>query len=535
LVAHNDDVKALNVFVLVPILRQRTNDIVCKKFKGGAIMEANYIKANYIQLNSPQFNVLSSKQIEELHFASIQILENTGVTVDSEDAISLLGDAGANVSNPKRVKIPYRLVEQALRTTPKNVTLYTREGRPYIFLNGTHTYFGGVPDCYDILDPYTRKRRPCFAEDVASLVRLIDFLPNITWLQTGGVAHGLPGELSEKVVHILCVLNTSKPVVGSAISATSLKSMLEICSIISGGLEELKARPFFCNSVEPITPLVHGKDAIEMSLLCAEIGIPNVIYSMLMAGATSPATFAGTLAVANAEILSHLVVVQLKNPGAPVIYGGEPNIMDMRTMTFPYGAPELSLHTACLTELCHYYKLPMFGIAGATDAKIIGAEAGAEVMHQCLMSSLSGADLVHGAGLMDHCTMISPELIVLTDETIDMLKVSMGGVEINDQTLALDLIDKVGPGGNYLAEPHTVKHFRKFWVPRFMDRTQWNASLSTNAVTHCEDLVNNKTKEIMDTHIPRPLAEDIVREIRKIEESWFKELKLPYEYPKRQA
>ena len=147
--------------------------------------------------------------------------------------------------------------------------------------------------------------------------------------------------------------------------------------------------------------MVQEREALEMSLICAELGIPNIVFNMLMAGATSPATFAGTLAVANAELLSHLTVIQLKKPGSPVIYGGEPNIMDMRTSIFTYGAPELCLLSACLTELTHFYGLPMFGTAGTTDAKVIGAQAGIEVMHQVLTSALSGADLVHDVGLMD--------------------------------------------------------------------------------------------------------------------------------------
>jgi trimethylamine--corrinoid protein Co-methyltransferase len=259
---------------------------------------------------------------------------------------------------------------------------------------------------------------------------------------------------------------------------------------------------------------------------------------MLMAGATSPATFAGTLAVANAEVLSHIVVVQLKNPGAPVIYGAEPNIMDMTTMTFPHGAPELCLLCACFTEMAHYYKLPMFGTAGAIDAKIVGAEAGAQVMYQCLMSALSGADFIHDVGLMDHANMVSTELIVLTDEILDMVKVSMGGVVVNDETLVVDMIDRVGPGGNYLAEDHTLEHFRNFWVPRFMDRSQLGAefnSESVRSVTHCEDLVNEKTREILETHEPQPLSEDLVKEVRKLEESWFEEFGMKYEYPKKES
>jgi len=250
-----------------------------------------------------------------------------------------------------------------------------------------------------------------------------------------------------------------------------------------------------------------------------------------MAGATSPATFAGTLAIANAEILSHLAVVQLKNPGAPVIYGAMPNIMDMRTSIYPYGTPELNLLNACLTELCHYHGLPMWGTAGCTDAKVIGAQAGAELMFQCLASLLSGADLVHDTGLMDHATMISPELIVLMDEIIDMVKVFMEGIEISEKTLAADLIDSVGPGGSFIAEDHTLEHFRSFWVPTVLDRTRLAPESGGKGIAHCEDLIRERTKKILESHRPEPLPDELVREIKKVEKSWFDGLGLPHEYP----
>ncbi len=451
--------------------------------------------------------------------------------MDSEEAVGLLKDAGASVSEGRRVRIPESIVEKALRTAPKQVTLYTRNGEPYIYLDRTRTYFGAIPDCPDVLDPHSRTRRPCYAKDTASLVRLIDYLPNITWVLTAGWAKGVPGEISDKVSLVQTILNTSKPLGCCINNASNLKSMLDVCSIVAGSLEDLKARPFFYSTVEPVTPLVHGRDALEKSLLCSEMGIPNVIYSMPMAGATSPATFAGTLAMANAEILSHLVVVQLKNPGAPVIYGAMPNIMDMTTSIYPYGTPELNLLNACLTELSHYHELPMWGTAGCTDAKVIGAQAGAELMFQCLASTLSGADFVHDTGLMDHATMISPELIVLMDEIIDMVRIFIGGIEISDQTLALDLIDSVGPGGSYIAEDHTLEHFRSFWVPRVLDRTRLTPDIHVKSGKHCEDLLNEKTRKILDTHIPEPLSDEVVREIKKVERSWFSELGLGYEYP----
>jgi len=476
-----------------------------------------------------QFRILSDKQVEELHFATLQILERTGVTFECEEALTILGNAGADVSNPKAVKIPSYMVDQALRTAPKIITLYTREGEPAIVLNRmTGTHFGAKTDLPDFLDPNTKKRRGSYISDIADMARLIDALPNIEWSYTSGSNRTLPGSIADKVGLLQVVLNSSKPVIYETTDAESLREAISLCSIVAGGEEQLRRKPFFGSSCEPVSPLVQGKTAMEKSLLCAEKGLPIVVYSMPMTGATVPATFAGCLAVANAEVLSQLVVLQLKNPGAPVIYGSIPSIMDMKTTIFSYGAPEMSLMVGALTDLCHYYKLPMFGTAGAADAGVLGIQATAEITYQLLVSALSGADLVHNAGMLYHATVLSPELLVLVNEVVDMVNVLLGGVEVNKETLALDIIDRLGPGSNYLSESHTLKHFRKFWVPKTFDRSMTRGKDTKD----CEQLLNQRTIEILETHKPKSLPEDLIKELKKVEKTWFDGVGLKYEYPR---
>ena len=487
------------------------------------------MRANYVQYGSPQFDILSDKQIEELHFATLQILERTGVTFECQEAIDILGDAGADVSDPNRVRIPSYMVEQALRTAPKMITLYTRDGEPAIVLNGqTGSHFGAVPDCPEYLDPYTRKGRTCYVEDIADMVRLIDALPNIEFLSTSSHHLTLPGSVTDKVSLLQVILNSSKPVIANNIDASSLKETVDLCSIVAGSEEQLRKKPFFTVLSEPVSPLMQGKDAMEKSLLCAEKGIPVIVQDMAMAGATTPATFPGCLVIANAEVLSQLVVLQLRNPGTPVIFGSIPSIMDMRTMIYSYGAPEMSLLVAALTELSHYYKLPIYGTAGCTDVDMIGVQVAAEATYQMLISSLSGQDLVHNVGLMYCARMISPELSVLGNEIIDMVKVLMGGIEINDETLPLDLIERLGPKSNYLREDHTFKHFRKFWVPTIFNRP----FIMKKGIKECEELLKERTIEILKTHQPKPLSDEVLKELKKVEANWLKRAGLE-EYPKR--
>jgi len=492
------------------------------------------VRSNYVQFKTPQFSLLSEQQKEEIHLAVLQILEKTGVAFYCQEAVNLLGEAGADVSDPMRVKIPSCLVEQALRTAPKTITLYTREGEPAMVLNGmTGAHFGAmsaVPPKY--LDPCTRKARNGYVEDVADTARVIDALPNIEWTYTVGGCPALHGDLDLKVSALQAILNSSKPLTSSLNNVSMLKDILEVCSVVAGGEKLLKAKPFFFGAVEPVSPLVQGKDALEKSLLCAERGIPNVVYGMQMAGATTPATFPATLAIGIAECLSHLVVIQLKKPGAPVIFGALPGIMDMKTMIFSYDAPEVNLLVTTATEMSHYYKLPMFGNAGITDSEEIDIQTATVITYQVLVSALSGADLVHNVGAMSQGKMGSPELIVLTDEVVEMAKVLMGGLEINEETLPLDLIERVGPGGQYLSQSHTLKHFRKFMVPTIFDRTP--SMVRNEGIKHSGDLLNEKTLRIMNTHQPKPLPEGMVRELKGIEKTWFNRLGLKHEYPPRE-
>ena len=485
---------------------------------------------DYTEFKRPQFRILSDRQIEELHCATLEILERSGAAFECQEALNILGKAGVDVSNPDQVKIPAHMVEQAIRAAPKMVTLYSREGEPAIVLNGmTGSHFGSIPDLPIYLDPYTKRERQCYVEDIADTVRVIDALPNIEWTILGTVNHTLPASITDKVSLLQVILNTSKPIIGQSNDASSLMEMIDLCSIVAGSEEKFLKKPFFIGSCEPVSPLVHGKDAMEKSLLCAEKGLPCMVAGMPLAGATAPATFPGCLVIANAEVLSQLVVLQLKKPGTPVIYGSGPSIMDMRTCIFSFGAPELSLMGAALTEVCHYYKLPMFGLAGKTDAGIIGVQAGAEITYEILVSALAGTDLVTSSAYLMRCNVGSPEITVFGNEVVDMVRVLINGVVINDETLPIKLMELKGPKANYLFESHTLKHFRKFWMPKLFDRS----FVRKEDTKDSEDLINQKTREILETHRPKPLPEDVIMELKKVEKTWFDRVGLKHEYPKR--
>jgi trimethylamine--corrinoid protein Co-methyltransferase len=421
-------------------------------------------------------------------------------------------------------------VEQALRTAPKTISIYTRDGELAMVLNGMTSHFGGQTALNEYLDPYSRQKRQCLVEDIGNMTRVLDAVPNIEWIYNASDNQTVPGAIADLISFLQAVLNTSKPIASQTLEVENLIQIIDICSMITGGEKQLRAKPFFVGSCMPVSPLVQGKEAMDKSLVCAEKGIPIFVYSGALAGATVPATFAAVLAIANAEFLSQLVVIQLKQPGAPVIYGAQPMIMDMKTTICSFGAPEEHFLYAAITELSHYYKLPFFGTAGQSDSDTIDAQSSAEATYQILMAALSGADFIHGLGEMNSGRMISPEYAVFGSEIIDMVGVAMRGIEINDETLPFNLIDRIGPRGNYISEKHTLKHFRKFWVPTVFDRNV----LKDKNTKRCHDLLKEKTIGILKNHQPKQLSEDLVKELRKIEASWLNQVGLK-EYPKRDS
>ena len=258
---------------------------------------------------------------------------------------------------------------------------------------------------------------------------------------------------------------------------------------------------------------------MDKVIFCAENNIPLINFPAPQSCGSAPATFAGTIVQGSAESLSGLVLHQLVNPGAPFIYGAFTTIMDMKTTIFSYGATELSLMTGAMAQMAQYYRLPFFGTAGATDAKFCDAQAGAEVAFQCLTSAAVGSGLVHDcSSWMDHGSLVSPEFMVLTHNIVDSVHHFMNGIPVTKETLAVDIIDKVGPGGHYLTEKHTMDHFRQIKYSELFDRSiyeKWEAAGSKKFEDRLQELTLKKM-----AHVPRSLPEEIIKELDKMQASW---------------
>ncbi len=462
-----------------------------------------------------QYRVLSDSDIRTIHAASLEILRRTGTAVQDEGGRSLLHRAGCTVDG-QRVRIPGHLVEEALKTAPRRVTLFRRTGEEAMVLEGTRTFYGTGSDCPFTLDLESGQRRETVRRDVVDLARLVDGLPNLDFVMCMAIAKDVPRP--DSFVHQFHAMmeGTTKPIVFTAAHIDDMADIHEMASASAGSPEALAQRPFLLLYSEPIPPLTHTNMGIEKLIYCARHGVPVTYPTGAMAGATAPITLAGAIALGNAECLAGLVIHQLARPGAPFVYGGNTTAMDMASCTFPYAAPEFHLCFSAYADLAHHYNLPVWALAGASDAKTPDAQAGAEAAMQILMAELSGAQLIHDMGYLDSGLTSSAEMIVLCDELAGMARRISRGIEVNDETLALDVIDEVGPGGHYLMHRHTVDHFRgELWFPRVIFRGHF-AAWQAEGCKEMRGRLNERARSVLTEHQVPPLPPAVQARIHEI-------------------
>lgn len=459
--------------------------------------------------------VLSDEEIYELHLATLELLERTGVEVYEEEGLDLLKKAGC-LADGVRVFIPSRLVKKALGTVPERAAIRGRDGQKGMLLEDSRRYYGTGSDCPTTIDLNTGERRNSQLQDVATLAKVADYCPNINFVMSMALANDMPAHTADVHEFVTMVNNTSKPLVFTAFSLNSLQAIHRICAIATGGEDEFRHNPFVVHYSEPTTPLRHTHEAVEKLLFCAEKGIPIVYAPAPMSGSTAPATLAGTIVIGNAEILSGLVIQQLKSPGAPFVYGAFITIMDMSTTVFSYGAPELPLMSAAMAEMAHFYRLPAWSQACCTDSKIVDQQAAAEYTNSALMAGLIGSNLIHDCGYLESGMTSSHESILLADEVIGMVRRTLRGINVDAETIGLPVIEETGPGGCFLTTDHTLKHFKdEFWFPRRFDRERhanWKADGSRSLL----EKLNAEAKRVVEEHVPLPLAAEKRCNIEKI-------------------
>jgi trimethylamine--corrinoid protein Co-methyltransferase len=465
------------------------------------------------QIALPRLTMLSAEQCDAIHRASLEILRRTGVRIHHARALDMLRDTEAVISDGNLVRLPPGLVEWALERAPSRIALCQRGSDELsVPLEGREVSFGPGSDCPNYLDPRTGQRRPFTAADVVDAIHVVDALPEIGFCMSMGIPSDLDTATAYRRQFALMLEHTAKPIVFVCDDRSDCEAISAMAAAAAGGREALRLNPTLLLYSEPTTPLVHSQTATDKLLFMAEQGLPIVHSPAPMMGGTAPVTLAAGLALGNAEVLSSLVMHQLVRAGAPFVYGSGLHHMDMKTTISVYGAPEFHLARVAIAEMGRHYGLPTWGYAGHSDSCVMDEQAAADAAFSVLVALLAGNNLVHDVGYLEGGLTTSPEMIVFTAEMISMKRPFVGGFSIDAESLALEAIHRVGPGGDFLTDAHTLRHFRALWQPSLLDRRRADAWAESGG-KRLADRLREKTVALIIGHRPDPLPGAVLEEI----------------------
>lgn len=470
------------------------------------------IVSNNSDHQTPQFRVLSEHQCNEIYLATLECLKRVGVRVQNEDAKALLAAAGADVQGDQ-VRIPAHIVQDAVASTPRTFTIWGRDDQYEMRVSPDRVHFGPGPSCTYFIDPLSGERRRAQRGDAGKTALVCDALPNIDYAMGLSLFDNVTAQLSPVYEFAEMLANTTKPLIAWANSTETLKDIYKIALAVAGSETALRRKPTFAFFTTYESPLRLANAPVANLLWAAEHDIPVICLGGPTVGLESPFSGASALVMHLASVLTALSIVQLKKRGAPMVIGGVPSMMDLRTARPAYGSPEMSLHSAAAVDIARFLGIPFMGTAGASESKSIDAQAGAEAAVQVLMSALSGAALVHDVGFLDCADIGSLSYLILTDELISMVARIMRGIQVNAETIMLDLLEKVGSDGTFISEPRSAALCRsEAWVPTILDRnpyTTWEKKGSKRT----DQLLEEKLKKIITTHQPRPLPDGAAEKI----------------------
>lgn len=422
----------------------------------------------------PSIRSLSDEAVRDIHYATLEILSQIGVDMQDPQGRELLLEAGAWESNG-RIKIPENVLVDALSKAPSRIPMHDRLGNLTMPLELGKVFFGTGSDTIFTHDLDSGERRRTTAQDVEDFARLGDALDNISFVMSMGVPEDVP--VKDTFVHefIRMIRGSTKPNVYTAQDRRDMEDIYRIAATLAGGEQELRQKPFLLHYAEPISPLLINEESLQKIVFCAEKGIPSTYLPSPNPGGGGPITLAGAIAVGNAECLVGLIISQLIRPNAPFLYGMNTAALDMKTTIVSYGSPEWSLGMTAWTEMARYYNLPVWGYAGASDSKVVDAQAGIEATFSIMSAFLSRCTLNHDVAYIEYGTTSSMEMLVIADEIISMTRRFMQGVPVNPDTLALEAIARTRPGSGFVSDEHTFNHFRDSqWAPRIIDRKRYD-------------------------------------------------------------
>ena len=473
---------------------------------------------NIISIHDPKLklDVLSPEEIQDIHSASLWIIENVGIRFPSRQALEIWSAEGASVDFEKKiVRARPELIEKALSTCPPKYDLAARDRTLDLPLDGNHVFLGTDGCGVEIIDITTNEKRITGLSDVRDIARIADALDEVGFHWVPVAAQDMP-EKNRGLHEIKAIWdNSNKHVQTESIySAKEAAAAIEMASMITGGKDELKDWPLLSLMECTAPPLSHDGGSVDAALLAAQYGLPTGFMTMAACLTTGPATMAGTLASGNAEVIAGTALLQFAHPGAPVFYAAAQTASDLRTGAYTGGGPEDFLFGAATNLLADFYNIPLSMGSFATGAKEPNWQAGLENSLSTFMASVSMADMLLGCGFLHGSRIWSYAEMMLDCEIFTIIKKMIEGIKVNADTLALETIAAVGPGGNFLAQKHTREHMRDLFLPQFLDRRPYS-EWETNG-DDAGDWALSKARKILSNHQPDRLDPKISAEMDKI-------------------
>jgi trimethylamine--corrinoid protein Co-methyltransferase len=466
----------------------------------------------------PLIELLARENINSIHETSVAILNKVGVIVHHQKVLEALAEAGAQIDfNERRAYFNESLVQSSLSKATKRYQLFGRDQKQIAYFGYGQRNLISSPGQFSWFEHGDHHRRDPLLKDIQDAIRVGDALTNISIVGAMGVPVDVPEPIRDIVITAELIKGTTKPTRCWPVSRQSSHYVLEIYAAVAGGKQALRQRPMVEFFLEPISPLQLPESGLEMMLEFLEYGQPVSVGPMSMAIGTGPATLAGTIAQENAEILAGIVTIQTLGPGTPVMYGGIPHVMDPRSATCSFGAPEQGLMAIAMSQMGRFYGFPIYINVNLTDSKMLDIQAGIEKIGSFVLGAISGADLFGHAGILGADNGANLLWLVIDDEVMEYIKRVTRGFEVNSDTLALSTITDIGPGGNYLTHDHTLAHFREeIWAPR---RT-WNRDLysiwESQGSMGMRELALERLHQILASHAPTPIDPALSNEIDRI-------------------
>lgn len=460
--------------------------------------------------------VLNPEEVRKIHEATLWIIEKTGVRFPSKRALDIWAAHGAEVDFEKMVvRAKGDLIELALKKCPAAYPLAARDSQQDLSLDGNHVFVGTDGCGVEVIDIHTGQRRVSCLQDVKDIARIADATEEVAFHWVPVSAQDMPPE-TRGLYEIKAIWeNSTKHVQTESIySEREARAAVEMALLVAGGKEELRRRPVLSLMECSASPLGHDGGSLDAALVAAEYGLPTGFMTMAANLTTGPATLAGNLAVGNAEVIAGTALIQLAFPGAPVFYAAAQTASDLRTGAYTGGGPEDFLYGAATNVLSDFYDIPLSMGSFATGAKEPNWQAGIENSLSTFMACVSMADMLLGVGFLHGSRIWSYAEMMMDCEIFSIIHKTMQGITVDEETLALDAIAAVGPGGNFLTQKHTLKHMRDIFLPQFMDRrsyTEWETKKDD-----ARDWAVAKARKTLDNHRPDPLDEKISQDMAKI-------------------